>query len=81
LKSETNKNKVMKYKKGDKVKYEGYSGVIVAIGTDGMFAVKLKGFDGHSCISPISEGSRESLKGDGWWCDSKNLTLIKEPKL
>jgi hypothetical protein len=71
--------KVMKYKIGDKVKYEGYKGVIVAIGTDGTFAVKLKGFDGHSCNCNISEGSVESIDFDGWWCVARELKLIKEP--
>jgi hypothetical protein len=73
--------KVSKYKIGDNVKYKGYKGVIVAIGTDGMFAVKFKGFDGHSCSWDISEGSVESIDFDGWWCDSKNLKLIKKPKV
>jgi len=69
------------YKIGDKVKYGKYKGVVVGIDEDGIYAVKLKKFDGHNCtLTNFVKGNNKSLNNNGYWCMGEWLELIKPKK-
>jgi len=81
LKSETNKNKVMKYKIGDRVIFDNIKGTIKAFKLTGAnILIKRDDGNGHNATlggGEIYEGSLSDINKDGWWVESHGLKLIK----